>query len=216
MKKTKVIIADDHPLFRKGLGALITEEPDYELVGEANNGIEAVDMTMEIKPDIIIMDIVMPDMDGMLAAEIIKKRQPDTKIIFLSMHQQKEYVLRVYRSGAEGYVLKDFVAEELLVALNSVRDGKRYVCPSVAEYFVEEYINLTRGKDSDLIGSLTLREKEVLGFVVGGKTNKEISERLDVSLDTIKSHRNSVMHKFGVHDVESLTRLAIQNGYYPS
>jgi DNA-binding NarL/FixJ family response regulator len=216
MNKTTVLIADDHPLFRKGLGSLIEEEPDYDLVGEVSNGVEAVDKAMAIKPDIVIMDIVMPDMDGMLAAEIIRKKQPEIKIIFLSMHQQKEYVLRVYRSGAEGYVLKDFVAEELMLALNRVRDGKRYVCPSVAEYFVEEYINLTREKDLDLIGSLTLKEKEVLGFIVGGKTNKEISERLNVSLDTIKSHRNSIMHKFSVHDVESLTKLAIENGYYPS
>ena len=216
MKKTTVLIADDHPLFRKGLGSLITEEPDYDLVGEVSNGIEAVDKTMELKPDIVIMDIVMPDMDGMLAAEIIRKKQPDIKIIFLSMHQQKEYVLRVYRSGAEGYVLKDFVADELLVALNSVRDGKRYVCPSVAEYFVDEYVNLTKDKDLDLAGSLTLREKEVLGLIISDKTNKEISERLNVSLDTIKSHRNSIMHKFGVHDVNTLTELAIKNGFYPS
>jgi DNA-binding NarL/FixJ family response regulator len=216
MKKTTVLIADDHPLFRKGLGSLITEEPDYDLVGEVSNGIEAVDKTMELKPDIVIMDIVMPDMDGMLAAEIIRKKQPDIKIIFLSMHQQKEYVLRVYRSGAEGYVLKDFVADELLIALNSVRDGKRYVCPSVAEYFVDEYVNLTKDKDFDLAGSLTLREKEVLGLIISDKTNKEISERLNVSLDTIKSHRNSIMHKFGVHDVNTLTELAIKNGFYPS
>jgi two-component system response regulator NreC len=216
MKKTTVLIADDHPLFRKGLGSFITEELDYDLVGEASNGIEAVDKAMELKPDIVIMDIAMPDMDGMIAAENIKKKQPDIKIIFLSMHQQKEYVLRIYRSGAEGFVLKDFVAEELLVALNTVRDGKCYVCPSVAMYFVEEYINLIKEKDLDLIGLLTSREKEILGLIIRNKTNKQVSEILDVGLETIRSHRNSIMHKFGVHDQESLIRLAINNGFYSS
>jgi DNA-binding NarL/FixJ family response regulator len=216
MNNTTVLIADDHPLFRKGLGSIILDEPDYDLVGEVSNGIEAVDKTMELKPDIVIMDIVMPEMDGMLAAEIIRKKQPDIKIIFLSMYQQKEYVLRVYRAGADGYVLKDFVADELLAAMNSVRDGKRYICPSVAEYFVEEYINLAKNKGLDLAGSLTLREKEVLGLIISDKTNKEISDKLNVSLDTIKSHRNSIMHKFGVHDVNSLTKLAIKSGFYPT
>lgn len=215
MRKTKVLIADDHPLFRKGLGSLIMEEQDYDLVGEASNGTEVVDKTLELKPDIVIMDIVMPEMDGMLAAENIKKRLPDTKIIFLSMHQQKEYVLRIYRSGAEGYVLKDFVAEELMVAINTVREGKRYICPNIADYFVEEYINLTKDNGIDLSGSLTLREKEVLGFIVGGKTNKEISEKLDVSLDTIKSHRNSIMRKLGVHNLDSLIKKALDNGFHP-
>ena len=215
MKKIKVLIADDHPLFRKGLSSLITEEPDYELVGEASNGMEAVDKAWELKPDIVIMDIVMPEMDGMLATEHIKKRLPDTKIIIISMHQQKEYALRLYRIGADGYVLKDFVAEELLDALKSVSEGNRYVCPSVADYFVEEYINLAKEQDNDLFGLLTLREKEVLGFIIGGKTNKDISEKLNVSLDTVKSHRNSLMHKLKVHDVASLTKLAVQKGFYP-
>ena len=213
MDKIKVLIADDHPIVRAGIKALLSKEPDYEVVGEADDGSEAVDKASQLSPDVVIMDIVMSPMDGILATERIKRTRPKTKIIVLSMYKQKEYVLRAFRAGAEGYMLKDIISEELLNALHCIKEGKRYVCPSLAEYFVEEYLDYSQMESDNPFDSLSSREQEVLHLILEGRPNSEIAKTLFISLATVKTHRNSIMHKLDVHDVASLTRLAVQYSF---
>jgi two-component system response regulator NreC len=213
MDKIKVLIADDHPIVRAGIKALLSKEPDYEVVGEADDGSEAVDKASQLSPDVVIMDIVMSPMDGILATERIKRTRPKTKIIVLSMYKQKEYVLRAFRAGAEGYMLKDIISEELLNALHCITEGKRYVCPSIAEYFVEEYLDYSQTESDNPFDTLSSREQEVLHLILEGRPNSEIAKTLFISLATVKTHRNSIMHKLDVHDVASLTRLAVQYSF---
>ena len=213
MEKIKVLIVDDHPIVRDGIKAILSQEADYEVVGEAGDGKEAVEKVSQLKPDVIIMDIVMSPVDGLLATERIKKARPGAKVIILSMHKQKEYALRAFRSGAEGYVLKDLVSEELIQALHTIREGKNFVCTGVAEYFVEEYIQHPQIDSDNPAHVLSLREQEVLRLILDGKTNTEIAAALFISRATVKTHRNAIMHKLNVHDVASLTRLAVQKGF---
>ena len=216
MEKVRILIADDHPIVRDGLKAIISNINDFLLVGEAGDGAEVCEKVLQLKPDVVIMDIVMPRMDGILATEYIKKSSSRTKVIILSMHKQKEYALRAFRAGADGYVLKELVSKELLNAINRVRGGERFVCPSIAEYLIDEYVQTHKTESSDPFDSLSLREKEVLQFVIGGKTNREIADSLCISHATVKTHRNAVMKKLEVHDVASLTRLAIKKGIIDS
>ena len=216
MEKVKILIADDHPLMRNGIKARISNEPDYSLVGEAGNGVEVIEKVLQLKPDIVIMDIVMPRMDGILATEQIKKSSPQTKVIILSMYKQAEYAYRAFHAGAEGYMLKENISDELIKAISYVREGKRYICPIIAEYFAEEYIQHSIINSSDPFYSLSLREKEVLRLIVEGKTNRKIAENLFISISTVKSHRHSIMKKLGVHDIASLTKLAVEKGFITS
>ncbi|MEE9591520.1 MAG: response regulator transcription factor, partial [Thermodesulfobacteriota bacterium] len=168
MKKAKILIVDDHPIVRNGLKSILSRNPDYLLVGEAENGEEAYKKVLELKPDIVVLDIVMPRLGGIQVAERIKKFHPKTKIIILSMYKQKEYALCALRAGVDGFVLKDQASERLLDALDSVRAGKRYICPDVARYLAEEYIQFTKNNTLDPFYSLSLREKEVLSLIVEG------------------------------------------------
>jgi RNA polymerase sigma factor (sigma-70 family) len=211
MEKVRILVADDHPIVRDGLKAIISDVSKYLVIGEASDGAEVCDKVLELKPDIVIMDIVMPRMDGILATEYIRRSSPKTKVIILSVHKDREYALRAFRAGAEGYVLKELVSGVLLTAISSVISGKRYACPAIAEHMIDEYMQ--KAVVDDPFDSLSLRQKEVLKLVIEGKTNTEIAEILCVSLSTVKTHRNSLMKKLDVHDVASLTKLAIKKGF---
>ncbi|MFQ5579993.1 MAG: response regulator [Nitrospiria bacterium] len=212
MKKTTLLIVDDHPIYREGVTAIISKQPDYKKVGEAEDGKEALEKVLRIKPDIVIMDVVMPRIDGLLATEMIKKSAPKTKILILSMYQQKEYIFRAFRSGADGYISKSNRFDELLFALKQVRTGRRYASPLIADFLLEEYCQAKKSFHYNLIDSLSLREKEILRFIVEGESSREISELLCLSLATIKTHRNTIMKKLDVHNLASLTRYCLEKG----
>ncbi len=216
MKKIRILIADDHPIVREGISAKLSKEPHYVVVGEASDGMEALKKVSQLKPDIVIMDIMMPLMDGILATEHIKKSTPQIKVIILSMHKRQEYALRAFQTGADGYVLKENASKEIVNAIKSVFGGKRYICPSIAHYLAEEYIQSSKVNSFNPFDSLSLREKEVLRLLAEGKKNKEIADILFITNYTVKTHRHNIMQKLAVHDLASLVRFAIQNDFVKS
>ncbi len=211
--KARILLADDHNLVRQGFKAIISQNSDYEVVGEAQTGKEAVDKTFELKPDVVIMDILMPEINGIVATEEIKKGGSDSRIIMLSMYKEKEYVLNAFVAGAVGYLLKDAAVEELLESIEFVLHGHIYISPPVAKYVVEEYKGLFKQQlISDRYSTLTPREKQLLQMIAEGKTTREIAEILCISPQTVKTHRNALMKKLDIHDIAGLTRYALQKG----
>jgi DNA-binding NarL/FixJ family response regulator len=209
LKKITVTLADDHAIFRQGLRALLEAERDIEVIGEASNGREAIELVMEKAPDVVVMDITMPDITGIQAADIIKTRLSAAKIIILSMYGDEEYVDQAIQSGVDAYLVKDTVAGELIKAIREVVKGNAFFSPSVSTILRDRQ---KRQLEHDNPGELTLREKEVLQFVTAGKTSREIGEILNISPRTVDKHRQQVMDKLDVRDIAGLTRYALGKG----
>lgn len=214
MEKLKILIADDHPIVRDGLKSILSIEPDYLVIGEAEDGKEAYEKVSKLKPDIVILDIAMPRLSGIQVTEHIKKAYPKTKVLILSMHKQKEYLLRSLRAGADGFILKDQASDRLLEALIFLRANKHYICPDVAEYLAEEYMQYNKTHHSlDPFDSLSLREKEVISLIIEGNTSTKIASLLNINLSTVKSHRHSIMKKLEIHEMATLVKIAIKKGF---
>ncbi len=213
MNNVKILIANGHPIVREGIKAIIFEELNYQIVGETGNGRETVDKVVELKPDIVIIGIVMTGMNGILTTQHIKKSSPHTKILIISMYKEKEVALHAFRAGADGYLVKENAAKELLNALLFLKNGNRYICPIMAECLAEEFIQQDMIESKDPFDSLSLREKEILELIVDGKTNKEIANNLFISITTVKTHRYSLMKKLDVHDAASLTKIVLQKRF---
>ncbi len=211
--KLNIVLADDHTILREGLRALLTADSNFEVVGEARDGREAVRCVEKLEPDLILMDLSMPRMSGMDAIREIKKRYPDTKIIALTVHKTEEYLLTTLQAGADGFVLKDATHDELILAINNVMGGKSYLSPGVSEKVIEGYL---KGKEgSRALGSwesLSQREREVLKLIAEGYKNKEIAEDLCISLKTVEKHRANLMKKLDLHNAAALTVYAVEKG----
>ncbi len=215
MNPIRVLLVDDHTLFREGLRRLVNEQPDMEIIGEAANGHQAVDRAVELQPDVILMDIAMPDMTGLDAAEIIKKQLPQVRVLLLTVHDDREYLFRGLEVGASGYVLKEAEAQALVMAIQAVHRGEIYLYPSVTRWLVQDY--LQRGhsghpEEQQRLDELTERQQTVLQLLAEGHTNQEIADKLVLSPYTIQTHIQNIMQKLNLHSRADLIKYAIRHG----
>ncbi len=216
MIEVRVLLADDHTLIRAGLRKLVEGFEGFQVIAEAGDGREAVRLARELKPDIALLDIAMPRLNGLDATALIAKATPEIQIVILSMHTAENYVLEALRAGAVGYVVKDAAVDELERALCAVRNGERWLSPAVSRHLLDDYLRLAR-KETDAHPAasselLTPRQRETLQLIAEGCTTREMAERLCVSIRTIETHRAQLMERLSIHDVAGLTRFAIRSG----
>ncbi|MGD8984166.1 MAG: response regulator transcription factor [Desulfobacteraceae bacterium] len=208
----RIILAEDHRITREGLVNLLQERPDMEVVGEAENGREAVRLARELSPDLVIMDVTMPDLNGIDATRIITSGSNNTKVIALSMYSDKQFVQGMMQAGASGYLLKDCAFEELVSAIQAVIQGDTYLSPGIAGIVVQDYLNKLTTDRSSADTVLTNREREVLQLIAEGNSTKEIAAHLTVSVKTVETHRRQIMEKLGIFSIAELTKYAIREG----
>lgn len=209
---TRLLLCDDHRIFREGLKTLLEQKPGFAVVGEAADGPAAVAGAQELAPDIVIMDISLPKLNGIEAARRILAARPDARIIVLSMHSDRRFVKEALKAGASGYLLKDSAFDELCAAVCAVRDGQTYLSPAIAHIVVEECVSRASEADGAAFSVLTAREREVLQLLAEGRSTKQIALQLQVSVKTVETHRLQIMKKLRIHSIAGLTRYAIQEG----
>lgn len=213
MKHTRIIIADDHPVLRNGIKSILSGTPGYDVVGEADNGAQALKIVGSLKPDIAILDITMPDVNGITVTKRITEEFPGTKVIILSMHTELTNTIEAFRAGAMAYVLKDSAPDEIIRAIEKVRGGNKYASPALTEDLLNGFVEVIKKEQAhDPFDTLSQREKEILKLIADGATSKEIAEKLFISVSTVKSHRNNIMKKLSVNDTASLVKIAIKKG----
>jgi len=210
MSKICVLLVDDHAILRSGLRALLATYPDIEVVGEASGGEEAIQLVRRQQPDVVLMDVAMPGMNGLVATRYISEQCPETKILILTQYGNKEYVQPLLEAGASGYVLKQAADSELIKAIRAVYRGEAYLYPPVAKLMMNAYVSEVRG--SDAYETLTAREIEVLILVAEGHSNREIANILHISPKTVDVHRSRMMKKLELHNASEVTRFAIRRG----
>ena len=211
--KKRIFIAEDQTIVRDGLRALLSSNPNFEVVGEAEDGRELIRNIEEYNPDLILMDLSMPRMNGMEALKEVKKLLPDIKILVLTIHKTEEYILPVLKAGADGYVLKNDTQAELMTAIKSVLEGKSYLSPGVSQKVIEGYLEGSKTvKTKSSWDTLTQREREILKLIAEGYKNREIADDLCISIKTVVKHRANLMEKLDLHNVSALTSFAIEKG----
>lgn len=209
----RIILAEDHAVMRHGLRLVLEEQKDFQVVGEAGDGREAVTLAESLKPDVAVLDISMPNMNGIEAARQISAKQPGVSIVVLSMHSDEGYVLRALKAGARGYLLKESPEADLIHAIRSVSQGKAFFSPAVSRMLVEDYVRQLRDKDiEDSYELLTQRERELLQLIAEGKSNKDVANMLNLSLYTVETHRGNIMEKLNLHSVPELILYAVRKG----
>ena len=211
-KKIRIILADDHPIVRTGIKNALAEQKNIEIVGEASSGAQALKKAKELLPDIVLMDISMPGMGGLEAAQRLHNSLPKVRVLVFTMHDNKEYVLEIIRSGASGYVLKDTSTFELVRAIETVYNGGTFFSSKVSQFLLDQYVKKVAAGDTRSDDALTKREEEVLVLVARGKSNKEIANDLNMSTRTVETHREKIMKKLNVHSVAEMTQHAISRG----
>ena len=212
MSKIRVLIADDHSIVRAGIRSLLESQNDFEVVGEASNGLEAIELATQLEPDVVLMDIVMGDLNGLVATLEIKERVPGVHVLALTMHDREEFFFAMLKAGALGYVLKGSEPNELLTAIEVVYRGQPFLSPSVTKAVLEDFLAQRIDQPPSSYDSLTLREKEVLHLTAGGNTTREIAKMLHLSVKTVEKHRAKVMHKLELQNLSELIKYAIRKG----
>ena len=208
MKRIRILLADDHGVVRQGFKMILGAQADMEIVGEAANGREAVEQAERLKPDIVVMDVAMPELNGIEATRRLAESAPHVRVLALSMHKDSVYVRETLRAGARGYLLKDSGANDLVAAVRAVANGEGYLSPAVSNAVLDDY----RRHVTNAIDLLTSREREVLQMLAEGKTNKEIAATLNLSVYTVDAHRGHIMEKLNLHSINELVRFAVRNG----
>src|SRR5258708_9092453 len=209
--KIHILLADDHTILRAGLKMMLNAQPDMEVIGEAQDGRQAISEGVRLQPDIILMDITMPDMNGIEATRQIKKMLTEVKVLVLTMHENDEYVFQALRAGASGYMLKEAADTELITALHVIQSGKFYLSPSAQSVMVGDYLQRVRtGEEKDTYSSLTEREREILKLVAAGYTNNQIAERLVISPKTVDTQRTHVMDTLNLHILAELIKYSMR------
>ncbi len=207
-RKIRVILAEDHVVVRQGFRLILASQPDMEIVGEAGNGRDAVDLAEKLQPDVVVMDVAMPELNGIEATRRLARQSPRSRVLALSMHKDSVYVREILRAGARGYLLKDAIDRDLLAAVRAVASGEGYLSPGVSEAVLTDY----RRHVTNPLDLLSSREREVLQMIAEGKTNKEIASTLNLSVYTVDAHRGRVMEKLNLHSMGELVRFAMRNG----
>jgi DNA-binding NarL/FixJ family response regulator len=212
-QKYRIMIVEDHAIIREGLRSLLSSTKEFDIVGEAENGRQAIECIEKLRPDLVVTDLSMPKLDGMDMIETIKKQSPNTKVIALTVHRGEEYVLATLKAGADGYVLKEASYSELLMAIQNVLKGKHYLSPEISGKLIEGYLDGRKSvKLESIWETLTKREREILKLIAEGYKNKEIAKQLYISVNTVEKHRSNIMDKLDLHSTAALIAFAMEKG----
>jgi len=213
MNPIRILLADDHTVMRNGLRLLLERQPNLEVVGEASDGRETVRMAERVSPDVVVMDIAMPNLNGIEATRQITASRPEAAIVILSMHSDESYVVRALKAGARAYLLKDSAEGDLISAIHAISEGKSFFSPAISRILVEDYMRqLEQRHVEDTYELLTAREREILQLLAEGKTNKEVAAILNLSVYTIETHRTHILQKLNLHNVPELILYAVRKG----
>lgn len=213
MARMRILLADDHTLMRHGLRKIIEEQPDWEVVAETGDGREAVRLALELKPDVAILDIAMPLLNGIEATRQIARRAPPVRILILSMYSDESYIVQALRAGAHGYLLKDSADVDLIRAVTAVRQGKSFFSPVVAKVMLDDYVRRLADKGiTDRFDSLSEREREIFQLIAEGRSNKDIADLINLSVSTVETHRAHIMEKLDVHNTAEIVLYAVRKG----
>jgi len=212
MESIKVLLADDHTIVRQGLRSILEQWVGIEVIAEADNGREAVRLTEQLKPDVVVMDFSMPELNGLEATCQIKQRVPEVKVLILTRHANQEYVKSILNAGASGYLVKNSAAEELVIAIQVVQRGDPYLDPAISQHIIDGYLNPATTESKTLEIKLTSRQREVLQLIAEGHPNREIASRLNISVKTVENHRANIMKSLDLHSTADLTQYAISKG----
>jgi DNA-binding NarL/FixJ family response regulator len=207
-----VLLVEDHTLVRSGIRSLLETEKEIEVVGEAGDGREAVELVRRLKPHVVLMDVAMGDLNGIDATRLISNEHPDVRVLVLSMHSDEQYIFEALKAGAKGYVLKSAAVKELMTGIREVAAGRNYVSPSLASVVMHDYIRRAKGDQViSQVDKLTAREREVLQLIAEGHSSAEVAKSLYISVRTVETHRHNIMEKLGIHSIAGLTRFAIRH-----
>jgi len=214
MSQIRIVIADDHDVVRRGLKSVLEDQPNWEVCGEANTGRKAVELVRAHEPDIVVLDITMPELNGLEAARQIQKTNPDTKMLILTVHESEQLVHDVLKAGARGYILKSDAGRDLVAAINALRQGKTFFTTKVARIVAgsqSKTVSAVADEAESGVTSLTAREREIVQLLAEGKLNKEVADILGISVKTVETHRTNIMRKLRFHSISELVRYAIRN-----
>jgi DNA-binding NarL/FixJ family response regulator len=213
MKPIRILLADDHTVVRKGLRLLLESQPDFQVIADAADGRETVALAEQLTPDVVVMDVAMPGLNGIEAARQISAKLPHTAIVFLSMHSDEGYVLKALKSGARAYLLKDSAENDLINAVKAVREGKAFFSPAISKMLIEDYMRQMQLRAvEDSYDLLTTREREILQLFAEGKNNKDVANMLNLSLYTVETHRSNILKKLNLHSTAELILYAVRKG----